>query len=293
MIKLALLGTENSHARAFTNIICKGHPQLGGVPYADIEIVGLCGANPEENLLLQEMTGGKAEISDDPHAWVGKVDAVMCSCRHGALHFPSVKPYIEAGIPCFIDKPITIDPAEAIELVTLAKKHNTPICGGSTCGFVDDTQCARMRAKKMEKIFGGAVASPVSLKNEYGDFFFYSQHLVQIMTQVFGTDIDSIIAVGREDAATFIARYPNYDVTGHYGTSCFSATIYEKSRVYHQDIELGADNYLSEFRRFEHMVRTGGMPESYEELIAPVFILNAIYESMQTGKEVKVQKFSF
>jgi len=293
MIKLALIGTENSHARAFTNIIYNGHAQLGGVPYADIKIIGLCGTNPDENKLLQEMTHGDAEISDDPHAWVGKADAVMVTCRHGAKHYPSVKPYIEAGTPAFIDKPITIDPAEAIELVKLAKEKNVPICGGSTCGFVDGTQSARVLKKKLEKVYGGSVSAPVSLKNEYGDFFFYSQHLVQIMTQVFGTDIDSIIAVGREDAATFIARYADYDVTGHYGSAGYSATIYEKSQVFHKDIDLAADSYLSEFRRFEHMVRTGGMPESYEDLIAPVFILNAIYESINTGKEVKVQKFSF
>ncbi len=292
MFKIAIIGTENSHARAFCKIIHEGHALLGGVPYADFEVVGLYGDNPDENKLLQEITGGKAEISDNPEAWVGKVDAVMVTARNGSKHFGYVKKYIEAGIPAFIDKPITIDMDEALELVRLAKEKNVPLCGGSTCGFVDDTQYMKLLAKsdKIERIYGGSISAPVKMKNEWGDFFFYSQHLVQIMTEVFGHDVESILAVSREDNATFIARYKDYDVSGHYGSAQFSATIYDKVNVYHRNISLKPDAYLSEFRRFEHMVRTGGMPESYEELITPVFILNAIYEAMNTGKEVKVKK---
>lgn len=291
MFKIAILGTENSHARAFCNIIYKGHPLVGNVPYADFEVIGLCGDNPEENELLKEITGGKAEISDNPEKWVDEVDAVMVTARHGGKHFKYVKKYIEAGKPAFVDKPITIDPTEAVELVKLAKAKNVPICGGSSLGVIEDTQKMKTlrNSDRMERVFGGSVSAPISMKNEWGDFFFYSQHLVQIMTEVFGHDVESILAVGREDAATFIARYADYDVTGHYGTLGYSATIYEKTQTHHLNLSLETA-YLSEFRRFEHMVRTGGMPETYEELITPVFILNAIKESLDTGKEVKVKK---
>ena len=292
MYKIAILGTENSHARAFSDIICKGHKALGGVPYPDFEIVGICGDNPEENKYLAE-TYGIPEISDDPNAWVGKVDAIMVTARSGAKHVPYAKKYIEAGIPAFIDKPATFDEAEALEMVRLAKKNNVPLCGGSTCGVVDDTQCmkALMKSGNLERVFGGAVSAPVSLKNEWGNFFFYSQHLVQIMCEIFGYDIEAVQALPREDCATFIARYKDYDVSGHYGSYAYSATIYDQNKVYHKDIDLGADNYLREFERFAHMVRSGKPVMSYEELIAPVFILNAIHKSMQTGELVKVNKF--
>jgi len=292
MFKIAILGTENSHARAFCNLIYKGDASNGNVPYADFEVIGLCGDNAEENELLKEITGGKAEISDNGDKWVDEVDAIMVTARHGGKHLAYAKKYIEAGKPAFIDKPITIDPEEALELVRLAKKNNVPLCGGSSLAAIEDTakmKALRNNSEKMERVFGGSVSAPISMKNEWGNFFFYSQHLVQIMTEVFGHDVESILAVGREDAATFIARYADYDVTGHYGTYGYSATIYAKNEVHHLNLYL--DNaYLNEFRRFEHMVRTGGMPESYEELITPVFILNAIKESLDTGKEVKVKK---
>ncbi len=291
MFKIAILGTENSHARAFANIIYKGHELTNNIPYGGYEIIGLCGDNPEENEVIKEITGGKAEISDNPEAWVGKVDAVMVTARHGGKHFKYAKKYIESGVPAFIDKPITIDPDEAIELIELAKKNNVPLCGGSSCGFVLDTQ--RMKAlvngDSLKRVYGGSVCAPISMKNEWGDFFFYTQHLVQIMGEVFGYDIDSIIAVGRDDAATFIARYPQYDVTGHYGSYAYGITIYDEEKTIHTEASL-LDCYLTEFRRFDTMVRSGKMLESYEDFIKPVFILNAIDESLKTGKEVKVRK---
>ena len=293
MFKIAILGTENSHARAFCNLIYKGAPANGFVPYADFEVIGLCGDSAEENELLREITGGKAEISDNGDKWVDEVDAVMVTARHGGKHLAYAKKYIEAGKPAFIDKPITIDPEEALELVRIAKKNNVPLCGGSSLGAIEDTAKAkalRNNGEKLERVYGGSVCAPINMKNDWGDFFFYSQHLVQIMTEVFGHDVKSILGVSRDDAATFIARYADYDVTGHFGSFAYAATIYAKSSVHHFDLSL--DNaYLNEFRRFEHMVRTGGMPESYEELINPVFILNAIKEALDTGKEVKVAKF--
>ncbi len=290
MYKIAILGTENSHARAFCNIIYKGHNLLGGIPYADFEVIGLCGDNAEENQRLKEITGGRAEISDDPAAWVGKVDAVMVTARHGAKHFRFAKPYIESGVPVFVDKPITIDCKEAIQLVELAKKHNVPLCGGSMCGFVDGTQSVkRIMSSRLTKVFGGSVSAPVRLENEYGNFFFYSQHLVQIMCEIFGYDIEEIQAVRREDAVTFLARYKDYDVTGHYGTEHYSATVYGREDVIHRNIDITTDGYATEFRQFEHMVRTGKMIQSYDNFIRPVFILDAIHTAMETGKTVKLE----
>ncbi len=293
MYKIAILGTENSHADAFANIIYKGHRNLGNVPYSDFEIVGICGDDAEKNKKMQE-TFGIAEISDNPEAWVGKVDGIMVTARHGGKHLKYAKKYIENGTPAFIDKPITISENEALELARLAKSKNVPLCGGSTLGVADDVVYMRdlfNDSERCKKVYGGAVSAPINMKNEWGDFFFYSQHLVQIMTGIFGSGIESVIARGREDSATFIARYKDFDVSGHYGSHAYSATIYEQSKVFHKEIDIFADRYLREFERFEHMLRTGRMLEDYDEFIKPVFILNAIYESLKTGAEVSVRKF--
>lgn len=290
MYKIAIIGSENSHARRFARILHEGHPLLGGIPYSDFQIVGICGDSSEENKYLQQ-TYGIAEISDNPEHWVGKVDAVMVTARHGGKHLKYARKYIESGVPAFIDKPITIDPHEAIELINLAQKHNVPLCGGSAYAFVDDTQYMKniVKSDKPGRVFGGSVSAPIQMKSEHGGFFFYSQHLIHIMMEIFGYNIQSVIASGREDAVTFIAKYKDFDVTGHYGTNQCSATIYGENDVWHRNIDFSADAYISEWRRFEHMVRTGKMLETYDDFIQPVFVLNALNESIETGKEVAVK----
>lgn len=295
MFKIAILGTESTHARSFCNLIYKGHPNLGNIPFSDFEVVGLLGDNPEENEILREITGGRAEISDDPNHWVGKVDAVMVTARHGDRHLPFARKYLECGTPAFIDKPVTINPDDAVELARIAKAHNAPICGGSSCGFVDDTRHLKSLAKseKLGELIGGSVYSPIQMQSEYAGFYFYCSHLIQIMGEIFGYDIESIIATKREKTATFIAKYKDFDVTGHYGMGyIYSATVYGRSAVFHKEIDLSTDSYFTEFARFAHMVRYGKSLESLEEFIKPVFIAKAIDEAMETGKEVKVGTFT-
>ena len=291
MYKIAILGSENSHARAFSQLVNTGHPLLGGVPYADFKVIGVCGDSAEENKYLCE-TYGIPETSEDGDAWLGRVDAIMVTARSGAKHLNYAKKYIERGVPAFIDKPITIDEDEAIELARLAKSKNVPLTGGSVCGVVTDAANLRslVRSGNLGRIFGGSVVAPINMKNEWGDFFFYSQHLVQMMMEVFGNDIESVLALGREDAATFIARYKDYDVTGHYGSSSYSVDIHAHHSVIHKDLDILTDGFLREFELFAHMVRTGKMLTTYEDLIAPVFVLNAINKSLKTGELTPVRK---
>ena len=48
--------------------------------------------------------------------------------------------YLKAGIPMFVDKPITIEEEEAVSLARIAKYKGIPLCGGSCCGGVTAAQ---------------------------------------------------------------------------------------------------------------------------------------------------------
>lgn len=46
-------------------------------------------------------------VVDNPEDMIGKVDAVICATDIGEEHVERCRPFIEAGIPMFIDKPLT------------------------------------------------------------------------------------------------------------------------------------------------------------------------------------------
>ena len=106
MKKIAILGCENSHADAFLKAIRENEE------FGNIEVVGVYSVELEEAQKLQEKYG-VAILSDYADA-VGKVDGVVITARHGDNHYKYAKPYIESGIPMFIDKPITNSEEEAV-----------------------------------------------------------------------------------------------------------------------------------------------------------------------------------
>ena len=55
-------------------------------------------------------------VYDRPEEMLGNIDAVIVATDDGNEHVERCRPFVEAGIPMFIDKPITIKEDEAIEL---------------------------------------------------------------------------------------------------------------------------------------------------------------------------------
>ena len=104
MKKIAILGCENSHADAFlTNL--RDREEFSGV-----QVVGVYSDDDAAARRLQEKFG--VPVLSDFRDAVGKVDGILITARHGDNHYKYAKPYIESGIPMFIDKPITVSENE-------------------------------------------------------------------------------------------------------------------------------------------------------------------------------------
>ena len=135
---------------------------------------------------------------------------------------------------------------------------------------------------------GGHLTAPVDLVNPYGGFFFYTQHLVQILLQVFGSGIRSVRAEGCGDTVTVLFRYPDFDVTGLYGPSTYSASVAFRHKTLYTEIKIDMDLFDAELMEFAGMLLTGVMPDPYESLVYPVTILQALNTALTTGREVSL-----
>ena len=109
----------------------------------------------------------------------------------------------------FIDKPITITEEDAAKFMKELSENNIRVCGGSVCVFADlVAELKNIVATESEgKIYGGYLRTPVDLENPYGNFFFYSQHLVEVMCEIFGYYPKSVMAFKKEKAINCTVRY--------------------------------------------------------------------------------------
>lgn len=271
MYKIAILGCENSHANNFLRLIADG-------AYPEIEVIGIYSNEPEAVQKLHDQFG--TPILNDFADAVGQVDGVMITARHGDNHYKYAKPYMDAGIPMFIDKPITCTEEEAVIFMREAKARGIRLCGGSTCAALAETLALAedVRTEALGVIRGGAVVSPYQPNSPYGGFTFYAQHLIEIMTTIFGEGIERVLVDAREDAMTFTARYADYSVQATYleKISYYSASVYGGKAVRNEILRFTPESFRHEMNDMLALLRGEPMKKSYESFIYPVFIMNAL-----------------
>lgn len=285
MYKLAILGCENSHANQFLNIVIKEKK------YTDIEFVGVYSDDAEAANKLAEEFGVYVMKSYDE--FVGKVDGIIVTARHGDNHLKYAKPYMEAGIPMFIDKPITCTEADALELKALAQKYNVRLSGGSVLKLAEgiEKHKANIAAGEYGQLYGGFFRAPINMQNEYGNFYFYSQHLVSMMCEVFGLYPNSVFAVNNNNKVTCIVRYDAYDVSLQFidGNYDYFASVSAEKGLFTEKLTT-AGTFYKEFAEYYDILTGKPQSISYDDFIAQVFILNALDRSLKSGKEEKVNR---
>ena len=281
MKKIAILGCENSHANAFLKFIKEKEE------FADIECIGVYSNDPAASAKLQDTFG--VPVLENYDSAVGKIDGLIITARHGNEHYKFAKPYIESGIPMFIDKPITISEAEAIEFMQSLKARGTRISGGSS--LKQDVYVAELKKDALEeaggKTLGGFVRAPIQLENAYGNFYFYAQHLVEMVCEIFGRFPKSLEAKQNGKTVNVLFRYENYDCSAIF---CDGSYLYYAARMAEKsskafEIPTTTDWYYREFKEFAEILAGGEQTCTYEDFISPVFIMNAIERSLASGKE--------
>lgn len=253
------------------------------------KVVGIFGLEKERTLQVAQ-SGGIEFIAEKSEDLIGKVDAVMVVFRHGDLHVKYALPFIEAGIPTWVDKPFTINNEDAIKLIEAAKENNTLLTGGSTCKYTHDITTIKSIVENGSRI--GNVKSAVinfsaELENEYGGIYFYGAHLVEMTMAAFGYNPKSVVASENNGSVTAIVNYDNYQVTMKFipGSTEYHAILFGENGTILREIDISTC-YLKGFEEFVNMLRTGKLPIPLEHLYAPVELLNAVVKSYTEKAEV-------
>lgn len=285
MYRIAILGCENSHADAFLKSI------ITDKDYTDIEVVGVYSDEDDALQRMKESFGVYCASSYDE--FVGKVDGIMITARDGKNHYKYAKPYIKSGIPMFIDKPITSDNDEAVEFMKELKSHGCRVTGGSTCVYADVVRelSELVRDKKEGKVYGGFLRAPISMTNNYGGFFFYAQHLTEVMMKIFGYRPASVKAYQNENVITLNVRYPEYDVSAQFvdGNYKYAAYVSCEGGVIGSEYPVTEKLYANELASFYSLLTGGEGKTNLEDFVAPVFFMSATLKSLECGEEVAPQ----
>ncbi len=285
MKKIVMLGCENSHVNTFLSIM-KENPHK----YGDIDVIGVYSEDTAAMQQVCQAFGVPAMRSYDEA--VGKADGVVVTARHGGKHYLYAKPYIQSGVPMFIDKPITVDEQEALEFMRLCRDAGVRLTGGSCCKYAREIADIKAQVPQNE-IRGGLVRAPINMDNPYGGFFFYSQHLIEMLGELFGLYPRALKAYRAQNTVNVVFRYEGYDVIGLYTefSNHYYVSVALDSLTLASDATIGMDCFTREFDEFCDLLKGSEQKVTYGDFIAPVFVLSAIDRSLASGKQESVHTY--
>jgi len=146
MIRVGLVDFDTSHVVAFTQRL--NHLEVDSAEWVEgARIVAGCPGDSEmmpERIpgYAEQLRGYGVELVDQPADLLGKIDAVMVESQQGARHRERARPFLEAGLPTFVDKPFAATVKEAEEMIA-GVKGLAPIRGYRNLPKGDVTALAR------------------------------------------------------------------------------------------------------------------------------------------------------
>ncbi len=292
MIRIGILGSDNSHALMFSKIVNIPDSE-GYYQFDDVRITAIYGFDDDPMHTEKVAKEGRIEfIAKSPEEFYGKVDAVMVVYRHGKYHVPHILPFVEKGYPVWIDKPISTSIEDIEKLREAVERNNTLITGGSTLKYNHEilTLQRMVENKTLGEVSGGSMNFPGDFQSEYNGIFFYGSHLCEMCLSVFGYDVKSVYASSVNPKNTMvIAKYEDKQVALHFNAKAgkYTLTLTGEKDSFTTEMDTSIIYKLG-FEQFIKMLRIKRMPLSFDDLVKPVYMLSAIEKSIKEGKEISL-----
>ncbi len=181
----------------------------------------------------------------DPAEAVALVDAAVIAVPT-IYHVEAARPFIEAGKPVLIEKPITNDPAAAEELIALAKKTGASVQVGHTERF-NPAVMALSKYDIKPKFIEAHRISPYTFRSaDVGVVLDMMIHDIDLIGMLAGSDIEQVQAVGvnvigaTEDICNARLTFKNGCVANITGSRLAIKTE-RKMRIFSEEAYLSVD----------------------------------------------------
>jgi virulence factor len=295
MIRLGIVDCDTSHVVAFTQRL--NHLEIAEEQWVDGAQVVAAVPLPSEvspervGPFTEQLRGYGVEILSAPADLLGKVDGVLIESVDGSVHRRRALPFIEAGLPVWIDKPFTCSTAEARELVAAARQRGTPLFSASSLRYDLSVQDVLRQRETVGSVLGVDVYTPASTHPRNPGLFHYGVHGVEMMYALMGTGCREVRCVSTEGVDVAVGEWGDGRLATVRGTRQGSYglgfTAYTEKRV----IPAGSSKYYYRelLKQIVEMMRSGQSPLSGEEMIEVVAFQEAANASMgRSGGPVAV-----
>jgi hypothetical protein len=293
MIRLGIVDFDTSHVVAFTQRLHhQGVPEAQWVDGARV-VLGCPGASavlPAEKVAEYARTVEAlgVRLVARPEQMLGEIDAVLIESNDGTVHLERARPFLQAGVPAFIDKPFACSLADAQELARLATAKGVPLFSSSSLRFAPEVTAQAEREGEAGRLLGLEVWTPGSVNDRNPGLFNYGVHGVEPLYALMGTGCEVVTCIASEGADVAIGRWRDGRIASvraqRAGRTGFGLTAHRERAI--ETVAIGTEFIYRELlKRIVAMVETGRPPVPIAESLEIVAFMEAALHSARRGGE--------
>ena len=223
-------------------------------------------------------------VVDRPEDMIGQVDAVICATDIGSEHISRCEPFLQAGIPMFIDKPL-VDNEDDLRAFVRLRDEGAHFISSSSMRYVKSAEPYHEHHDELGKLM--YICQPMCKKWET-----YGIHALESIHPFLGHGFVSIQNTGScERNMIHITHESGCDVhiplsAGMYGAFGKTLLIGSVSSVVIED----GDSYYA-FKKqmdlFVRYLRTGVEPVAFEDTVELMkLVIGGIQSREQGGRKI-------
>lgn len=277
MYKIGMVGAQSFHSSAFTEII-----NSADTPTACVTHIWSEKGHEERCAEIAEKYQIET-ICKNYTDMIGEIDIAFIVTRNGNDHFEQVKPFIDAKIPIWIDKPIALSVEDAVRICDYAQKDGVMLLGGSTLKSCRSIKQFKADVAKLERVDYFAMSYCSSVGSPTGGISFYSSHLAEVAYIFFGSEIDSLRACVNGDTVTVLLNYKCGTVASLImtlgGYQMTGTAIWGNDHYIARTLNVD-DCYTEEVKHVLAVLEKRDKPLGRDEIIEPIKIVKAIERAL-------------
>ncbi len=193
MIRLGMVDFDTSHVVEFTRRLNhSGSDQDQWVEGARV-VAGCPGSSkiaPDDvKRYTKQVEALGVPLVDKPGDLIGKVDGVLIESQEGGAHWQATRAFLEAGVPCFVDKPFACSTTDAKRMAALAAAKGVPLFSSSSLRHAPELVDFLADAKH-GKVVGALAYGPAPLYEKdptlNPGLYHYGIHAVEVLYTLMG-----------------------------------------------------------------------------------------------------------
>lgn len=211
MLRLGIVDFDSSHCIEYTRRV--NHVGLSASQYVDGARVvagwpGTSDMSPERiDGFRAQMADAGVEIVDSAEALIGRIDAVLILSLCGSAHLSRVRPFLEAGVPAYVDKPFACTVADAVEIVELARRTGTLLLHASALRFADEVDEFRRLSPRRGALHGLLTYGPAKRAQGNPGLLHYGIHAVEVLYALMGPGCENVAMAHTDGADVVTGRW--------------------------------------------------------------------------------------